>query len=183
MTHHMATEEIATQAWTWKNRPGYKPILILIAGLVFLAIVMLPPPQSMLDMVRKADPPGYKLGTGCNTIVDTVNKKLRPEAFTAEKQGQAVSTNHDQEPLLTDVKVAQLAKIMVGILFLAAFLWGTEALPLGATDLLVAVLLYRTFLDTESFAAGVDEIRSTEAVSEAIGRELWAVEVARKSGR
>jgi sodium-dependent dicarboxylate transporter 2/3/5 len=138
----MATEEIATQAWTWKNRPGYKPILILIAGLVFLAIVMLPPPQSMLDMVSKADPPGYKLGTGCNTIVDTVNKKLRPEAFAAEKQGQAVPTNHDQEPLLSDEKVAQLAKIMVGILFLAAFLWGTEALPLGATDLLVAVLLY-----------------------------------------
>jgi len=142
MTHHMATEEIATQAWTWKNRPGYKPVLILIAGLVFLAIVMLPPPQSMLDMVSKADPPGYKLGTGCNTIVDTVNKKLRPEAFTAEKKGQAVPANHDQEPLLTDEKVAQLAKIMVGILFLAAFLWGTEALPLGATDLLVAVLLY-----------------------------------------
>jgi sodium-dependent dicarboxylate transporter 2/3/5 len=31
---------------------------------------------------------------------------------------------------------------MVAILFLAAFLWGTEALPLGATDILIGVLLY-----------------------------------------
>ena len=35
-----------------------------------------------------------------------------------------------------------MAKVTVCILFLAAFLWGTEALPLGATDVLVGVLLY-----------------------------------------
>ena len=35
-----------------------------------------------------------------------------------------------------------MAKVMVLILFLAAFLWGTEALPIGATDILVAVFLY-----------------------------------------
>ena len=44
----------------------------------------------------------------------------------------------------------------------------------------LAVVLYRTFLDTESFAAGVDEIRTTEAVSEALGRELAAQIVAGK---
>lgn len=46
---------------------------------------------------------------------------------------------------------------------------------IGSLLLLLAVLsvvLYRTFLDTESFARGVDEIRKTEPVSEAIGREL-----------
>ncbi|MGA7690621.1 MAG: hypothetical protein WCA29_15460 [Jiangellales bacterium] len=45
----------------------------------------------------------------------------------------------------------------------------------GAVLLLLAVLAvvaYRTFLDTDSFAAGVDEIRKTEAVSDALGREL-----------
>ena len=142
LAHHPPLDKGAERDWTWKNRPGYKPVLIMIATLVFAAIVILPPPQSMLDMVRKADPPGYKLGPDCTTIADTVNKKLRPEAFKAEKQGHAVNTNHHQEPLLPAEKVAQLAKIMVGILFLAAFLWGTEALPLGATDLLVGVLLY-----------------------------------------
>jgi len=38
----------------------------------------------------------------------------------------------------------------------------------------LSVVLYRTFLDTESFAGGVDEIRKTDAVSDALGRELAA---------
>ena len=47
-----------------------------------------------------------------------------------------------RKTLLTHYQVAQMAKLTVCILFLAAFLWGTEALPLGATDILVGVMLY-----------------------------------------
>jgi solute carrier family 13 (sodium-dependent dicarboxylate transporter), member 2/3/5 len=46
------------------------------------------------------------------------------------------------DPLMTGRQVAQLAKIMLAVFFLAVFFWATEALPLGATDLLVAVMLY-----------------------------------------
>jgi solute carrier family 13 (sodium-dependent dicarboxylate transporter), member 2/3/5 len=46
------------------------------------------------------------------------------------------------DPLMTDQQAAQLAKIMLAVFFLAVFFWATEALPLGATDLLVAVMLY-----------------------------------------
>ena len=35
-----------------------------------------------------------------------------------------------------------MAKVTVCILLLVAFFWGTEALPPGATDILVGVLLY-----------------------------------------
>ena len=142
MAHHMPMEKETPQGWTWKNRPGYKPLLLLLAALVFTAIVILPPPQSMLDMVSKVSPPGYQLGTGCNTITDTINKKLRPEAFKASKDGTPAQTSSRHEPLLTPEDVAHMAKIMVGILLLAAFLWGTESLPLGATDILVGVMLY-----------------------------------------
>lgn len=142
MAHHMPVEKDIAHGWTWKNRPGYKPVLLLFAAAVFAAIVILPPPQSMLDMVRKTNPPGYELGRGCETVVDTVNKKLRPEAFQAEGEGQPVEAGQHQEPLLTAAEVARMAMITVGILFLAAFLWGTESLPLGATDILVGVLLY-----------------------------------------
>jgi len=93
LTHHPSLDKGAARDWFWKNGPGYKPVLILIAAVVFLSIFILPPPQNMLDMVRKVDPPGYKLGQGCTTIADTVNKKLRPEAFKVEKQGKAVNTN------------------------------------------------------------------------------------------
>jgi sodium-dependent dicarboxylate transporter 2/3/5 len=142
MAHHTPTDKSIDQGWSWKNRPGYKPLLLLIAVLMFTAIVILPTPEGMLDMVRRANPPGYQLGRDCTTITDTVNQRLRPEAFKAAKQGAPANPNHKSEPLLTAEQVARLAKIMVGILFLAAFLWGTEALPLGATDILVGVLLY-----------------------------------------
>ena len=79
----------------------------------------------MVNLVSQIHPPGYKLGAGCNSIAETVNKKLRPEG-----------------PPLTEGEVAQMAKLMVGILLVAAFMWGTEALPLGATDILIGVLMY-----------------------------------------
>lgn len=142
MAHHTPRDKSVDRGWTWKNRPGYKPVLILIAALAFTALVVLPPPQSMLDLVRAVDPPGYKLGADSRTITDTVNQKLRPEAFHAAQKGQPVDANHRAKPLLTPEQVARLAILTVAILFLAAFLWGTESLPLGATDVLVGVLLY-----------------------------------------
>jgi len=46
------------------------------------------------------------------------------------------------KPLLSADQVARMAKIMVLLLLFCAFLWGSEALPLGATDLMVAVIMY-----------------------------------------
>jgi len=137
------------RTWTWKNRPGYKPIFFILAALVFTFFVMLPPTQGMLDMVQTIGPAGYALPSGTNTITDAVNKKLRPEAFRQQQEGteKAAASGHgnghgEAEPLLTHYQVAQMAKLTICILFLAAFLWGTEALPLGATDILVGVMLY-----------------------------------------
>ena len=142
MSHHTMTGSALDTTWTWKNRPGYKPILLVIAAVVLTAVVLLPAPQSMIDMVSRANPPGYNLETDCNTITDTVNRKLRPAAFKVEKLGKPAPANQRDERLFTPQEVARMAKIMVAILFLAAFLWGTEALPLGATDVLVGVMLY-----------------------------------------
>lgn len=140
MGHH-ATTEIQHKSNFWSSKPGYKPILLLIAAIVFVGLVIVPPPQSMVDLAGKVSPAGYKLADDCKTITDSINKKLRPTSFEAakktDKQGLA-----DSEPLLTDREAAQLAKVMLGIFFLAVFLWATEALPLGATDILVGVMLY-----------------------------------------
>jgi sodium-dependent dicarboxylate transporter 2/3/5 len=141
MTHHSAPIDRTESRWTWENRPGYKPILFIIAAIVFTAIVLAPPPKSMVQLVGERNPAGYAVDKGCSTITDTVNKKLRPAAF-AERQSGTSQKNHRKEMLLTEQQVANLAKLTVAILFLAAFLWGTESLPLGATDIMVGVLLY-----------------------------------------
>ena len=126
----------------WKNKPGYKPMLFVFAAIVFATLVIMPPPQSMINMVKKTKPPGYKLSKGCTTIVDTVNKKLRPKAFEEFKEGKTAASEKKEHSLLSAQDVAKMAKVMIGILLLAAFLWGTEALPLGATDILVGVMIY-----------------------------------------
>ena len=140
MSHHAPSMPDTDKAWTWKNQPGYKPVPMLIAFVLFAAIVWLPPTRGMLDLVVQSKPAGYALSAGCQNIVDSVNKKLRPEAFKTSQNNEAPDAG--AEPLLTADQVARLAKTTVAILFLAAFLWGTESLPLGATDILVGVLLY-----------------------------------------
>jgi sodium-dependent dicarboxylate transporter 2/3/5 len=150
MSHHGNTlAEPMEQGWSWKSRPGYKPVLLLIATIVFIAVVIMPPTQGMVDIVTKVEPPGYKVPGDCKTITDAVNKKLRPEAFNEAKKGAKPAAAHSEEgghnapkPLMTEMEVARMAKITVAILFLSAFLWGTEALSLGATDILVGVMLY-----------------------------------------
>jgi sodium-dependent dicarboxylate transporter 2/3/5 len=145
MAHKIEHAVPVEHGWSWKSRPGYKPVLILAAAIVFIALAVMPPTQAMMEMVAKDYPSGYQLGRDCKSIVDTVNQKLRPEAFKAARTGQTgVQGSHGREAqtLLTADQVARMAKVMVLILFTAAFLWGTEALPIGATDMLVGVLLY-----------------------------------------
>lgn len=125
----------------WASRPGYKPKLPLIAVIVFAGLIVVPPPQSMLDLASKVNPAGYALSRGCNTITDNINKKFHPNAFKAERK-PASQEHGKSEPLFTPREAAQLAKVMLAIFALAVFFWGTEALPLGATDILVGVMLY-----------------------------------------
>lgn len=136
----MGTNWSGIWSWkAWKGIPAHKPILLVIAALIFTTIVLLPVPGSLLDMTEEANPQGYILGHGCETIVETVNQKLNPEAFKAWQESGAAEM---PEGLLSPKEVAQKAKVMIAILFVIAFLWGTEALPLGATDALVAILMY-----------------------------------------
>ena len=176
MSHSTTIDKSFDQSWTWRNTPGYKPILIIAAAVVFITIILLPPPNSMLDMVGAKDLQGTKLGKDCNTITDAVNKKLRPAAFEQLKTGKPIPSNNGNETLLTNENVARMAKLMLALLFLAAFLWGTEAIPLGATDILVGVMMYLFYI------LPIDEISKaymTDAVFFVFGILAVAVGVAK----
>ena len=158
MAHHASPAHVGGSSF-WASKPGYKPILILIALIVFSTLVVLPPPRSMINLVSNEKPSGYKLTPGAKNITDNINLNLRPEAF---KQAQQPSQRDAEEahskpkPLLGTREAAQMAKVMLLIFGLAVFLWGTEALPLGATDILVAVMLYLfSILPIEEIGAGV----------------------------
>ncbi len=133
--------EISRSSSIWASRPGYKPVLFMSAALVFCVLVVAPVPQSMIDLVSRENPAGYSLPGGCKTIAENIDRKLRPKSVETAKgaEQQAHSKGHS---IITSEEAAQMAKVMLLIFALAVFLWGTEALPLGATDILVAVLMY-----------------------------------------
>ena len=153
---HVQTGFAGEKPLSWRGGPGFKPILLLIGFGLFILAVLAPAPQNLLDLITQKAPPGYKLDRGTDSIWETVNKKLRPDAFKAyqaQKEGQAVKKDKpdvateegahaEVKPLMSKEQVAFLAKLMVLLLLLCAYLWGTESLPLGATDLLVAVIMY-----------------------------------------
>ena len=141
MVHHSKDDDSKPASSIWSSRPGYKPLLLLIAAIAFAGLAVVSPPRGMIDLAGKENPPGYKLANGVKAIADTVNKKLRPNAF-GDSKGAGSGEHRKTETLLTPREAAQMAKVMLGIFFLAVFLWGTEALPLGATNILVAVMLY-----------------------------------------
>ncbi len=97
-----------------------------VATAFFLLVMLVPAPRSLVSMVSEERPIGYQLQPGTATITESVNKVLGTELSPAD--------------------VAFKAKIMIAILFAAAFLWGTETIPLGATDLLIGGLLYLFFI-------------------------------------
>ena len=153
---HVQTGYAGEKPLSWRGGPGFKPILLLIGFGLFILALLAPAPQSLLDLITQKAPPGYKLDRGTESIWETVNKKLRPDAFKAyqaQKEGKAAQQDKPQvateegahaevKPLMSKEQVAFLAKLMVLLLLLCAYLWGTESLPLGATDLLVAVIMY-----------------------------------------
>ena len=153
---HVQSGYAGEKPLSWRGGPGFKPILLLIGFGLFILALLAPAPQSLLDLITQKAPPGYKLDRGTETIWETVNKKLRPDAFKAyqaQKEGKAAQQDKPQvateegaheevKPLMSKEQVAFLAKLMVLLLLLCAYLWGTESLPLGATDLLVAVIMY-----------------------------------------
>ncbi len=113
--------ELSKWSW-WVGVPGQRPLLILALFIFFTTMVLMPVPGSMLSLMTEQDPLGASLKSGTHTFVDSYNKLMGSS--------------------LTATEVAQQAKVCVALLFTAALCWGTEAIPLGATNILVGVILY-----------------------------------------
>ena len=89
--------------------------------------------------MEEVNPRGYNLmEADSETIVESVNRHFSPEAF-ATRQGDP---RRSTEGMKSSSQIARRAMIMIGIFLVAVLLWATEALPMGGTVILVAVLMY-----------------------------------------
>lgn len=107
----------------WKGSPGQIPIVMLGLMIFFVTMVyIIPTPQSMIDLVQQENVKGAKYKPGTNTFLASYNK-LTHQNYTPEE-------------------VAHKMMLCVAMLFTIALLWGTEAVSLGATNILVGVIMY-----------------------------------------
>ena len=101
----------------------FRPICIIAAALAFGLLYFMPTPTSLLDLMQGPDP--LLFDAPDQTVLNSVRTAL----------GQ---------PDLTLEAAAHNAQIVVGIMLVAAILWGTVGIPIGATAFLLAILLYAT---------------------------------------
>ena len=61
MAHGHAAANPGGRVSFWASKPGYKPTLLLIAFVVFAVLVVIPPPQGMIELMSTEHPSGYGL--------------------------------------------------------------------------------------------------------------------------
>jgi len=103
---------------------------MILAAILFAAVYLMPTPQSMTRLLTTPDPTGYETSQG-TSIVDHLNKIY------------GGASKHGKQAAGVDVEeAARKVKIVTGMIVVAALLWGTVSLPVGATAFLLVVIMY-----------------------------------------
>ncbi|HSN56187.1 MAG TPA: SLC13 family permease [Candidatus Sulfomarinibacteraceae bacterium] len=123
-----------------------RPGVMLLGLAIFLAIILMPPPQQLLTFL--GSPKG---GEGVEAIAGYSDyRKMAAGETIAEFYGKKASLYREvvgpdgkkvKQPPTVEA-VALRAQVMIGVLVVAALFWATGAVPIGITALLVGVLMY-----------------------------------------
>ncbi len=123
-----------------------RPGIIALGVLLFLVTALMPTPSSLKQILAtpKAGTVGepiagyshYRSMKTGQTIGEYYAAKAKLSTTTVDQEGRTVSVP------IGDDAVAFRAKVMVGVLVVAALFWATGAIPIGVTALLVGVLMY-----------------------------------------
>ncbi len=124
------------------SRPG----IIFVGVILFMVIALMPTPDNMKNLLRteKTSAVGesiagyseYRKMENGQSIAEYYGEKARLTTNTKEETEGKTVVAVDYE------KTAFRAKVMLAILVVAALFWGTGAIPIGVTALLVGVLMY-----------------------------------------
>lgn len=123
-----------------------RPGVILLGIILFVGITLMPTPQQLETFLvsKKTGEIGetiagyseYRRMENGQSISDYYARKAKLVNKTATPEGKA------EKAVLETNQVAFRAKVMVGVLVVAALFWATGAIPIGVTALLVGVLMY-----------------------------------------
>jgi sodium-dependent dicarboxylate transporter 2/3/5 len=128
----------STIGWL-RGTHNFRPGVLILGAVLFGILILTPAPPGLLRL----------LSTPCQagalpdpTAGYAEHRKLRPGQTVGEyylhHAGFEVAAPGDERDA---VRAARQAKVMVGVLLVAALFWATGALPVGFTALLVGVLM------------------------------------------
>lgn len=119
------------------GREGYRPGFIIIGALLFLTMWLMPAPDRLVELLTtEKGSPDEVLIMGYAAY-----KRLQPGENIVQYYGQRLARLDLQGEALSHAAI-QRAKVMVGVLLVAALFWATTALPIGITALTVGVFMY-----------------------------------------
>ncbi|MGD8880777.1 MAG: SLC13 family permease [Desulfobacterales bacterium] len=123
-----------------------RPGVILLGIILFISIIFMPTPHQLETFLisKKTGAIGeaiagyseYRQMEKGQSISDHYAKKAKLYSKIKTRNGQVV-----ESPLRIN-QVTFRAKVMIGVLVIAALFWATGAIPIGVTALLVGVLMY-----------------------------------------
>lgn len=149
--HAMARHEIPQtekgSLWGWlKGAHNSRPGIIMLGIILFSVIAFTPPPSRMLTLLTAPKTgaltdqnlgfASYRSMRNGENITEYYSRSCKLGEKTTDEQGNKV------ERALTPREAALRAKVMLGILVVAALFWATGAVPVGITALLVGVFMY-----------------------------------------
>jgi sodium-dependent dicarboxylate transporter 2/3/5 len=114
---------------THNSRPG----IMILGAVLFTLLVLMPTPDSLQKILTSP-----KTGQ----MTDLISGY---SGFTKMHNGQTVAeyyAKYAKKKSSSPDEAAHSAKVMIGILVIAALFWATGALPIGITALLVGLLMY-----------------------------------------
>jgi len=149
--HAMARHELVRvehrSLWGWLRGTHHsRPGVLLLAAAVFAALLFMPATDGMLRLLstpKTGDRAGdaiagyasYAQMDEGETVAEYYSRSAK-RSVTERAADGTVATRP-----LTPVEASRSMRVMVGVLFVAALLWATGALPIGITALLVGVLM------------------------------------------
>jgi sodium-dependent dicarboxylate transporter 2/3/5 len=149
--HLMAKHEIpvvergSVRKWllgSHNSRPG-----VIILGIVLLlGILLLPVPQRLADLL--SSPKTGQLtdvNAGYSSYAKMRNGETITEYYSRAYGHSKTAVDGSGNTILKPLTVGQAsfrARVMLGVLVIAALFWATGAVPMGITALLVGVLMY-----------------------------------------
>ena len=147
MAKHEVPQVEKGSLWKWlvgshNSRPG----VIILGVLVFALLLVLPPPERMVELLSApktgqiSDPnmgyASYRKMKDGETIADYYSKSAGLSKTATDAEGKKTTVP------LTPRQVSVKARVMLGVLIVAALFWATGAVPVGITALIVGVFMY-----------------------------------------